>query len=66
MARPTAASTGQLDALDERRQGFPFEDLPDGVIEVNDVTIGMASNLTRDKRPLGSSLSIVNGRSRGN
>ncbi|KKL98036.1 hypothetical protein LCGC14_1828430 [marine sediment metagenome] len=66
MARPTAATTGQLDALDERRQGFPFEDLPDGVIEVNDVTIGMASNLTRDKRPLGSSLSIVNGRSREN
>ena len=66
MARPTAASTDRLDALDERKQGFPFEDIPDGLIEVNDVTVGMASNLTRDKRPLGSSLSIVNGRSREN
>lgn len=66
MARPTAASTGQLDALNERRQGFPFEDIPDGLLEVNDVTVGMASNLTRDKRPKGSSLLIVNGRSREN
>ncbi len=66
MARPTASTTSQLDALDERKQGFPFEDVPDGLMEINNVTVGMVSNFTRDKRPSGSSLSIVNGRSREN
>lgn len=39
---------------DEQAAPFPFEVVPDGVIEVPDVTAGMVKTLTRQNVPIGS------------
>lgn len=64
MAQPTASTVERLELPDERKQGFTFEDLPDGVIEVKDLTPGIITRIIRAKRPPGSSLAITNGRIR--
>ncbi len=66
MARLTASPAIKVEQPDEVKKGFPFEDLPDGLLEVLDVTSGIVTNLTRDRLPVGSSLSIINGRIREN
>jgi hypothetical protein len=66
MARLTASPLAQAELPDERKEGFAFENLPDGLVEVPDLTPGVVTAIPRSNRPPGSSLSIVNGRVRDN
>jgi len=66
VARLAAAPLARYELPDERKEGFTYENLPDGLLEVSDVTPGVVTNVPRVRRPPGSSLSIINGRIREN
>lgn len=66
MARLTASPVAQLELPDERKQGFTFENIPDGVMEIKDLTPGVLTRVIRANRPPGSALEITNGRIRDN
>ncbi len=64
MAQPSNATVDQIGGINERIQGFPSDPPKDRIFEVTDVTSGMVTAIPRAKRPLGSSISIINGRIR--
>lgn len=64
MARSVNATIEQTTPRGHLQRGFPFEDIPEGIIEVEDVTAGMINRLPRDKVPKGSGRDIKNGRVR--
>lgn len=64
MTRPFASTTADLKALGELEQGYPFENVPDGFMEIPDLTKGMETATPRAQRNIGSAILIENGRTR--
>lgn len=66
MTRPISSTIRQYESDGERKPGFGAEELPIGIVEVQDVTAGIVNNLPRDKRPPGSLITGTNARVRKN
>lgn len=65
MARPASATIGESWRDSEHQmQGFSFEELPDGTIEVPNMVGGMVSSFPRDEVPQNAAEEIVNARVR--
>lgn len=66
MARQAAISAERTKARDEQTTGFSFADLPEGIVEVPDVTGGMFLDLPRNQIPKSAFKELKNARTRDN
>ena len=64
MTRPISASTALLKPVENRHIGYPLELLPDGILEVQDLTPGLNTAVSREKLPSGTARSLLNARDR--
>jgi len=64
MTRPISAPSGQLKPVENRHRGFPLELLPDGILEVQDLTPGLNTAVSREKLASGTARSLFNARDR--
>lgn len=66
MAQPNALTAEQSKARETRTRGFSYSDLPEGFVEVPNVTEGMYTDVPRSQMPQGAFREIRNGRVRDN